>query len=104
MSTKHGFTKKDFDHPTAIFILEDTFKSLVGSFLIYNPYFKTFGLKGDEAVLDFGCGGGAGSKSLAKLLYKGGNLTCIDTSKYWITKASKRLKKYLNVRLYSGDI
>jgi ubiquinone/menaquinone biosynthesis C-methylase UbiE len=104
MSGKYEFKERDFEHPSALFALEDVVKNLVGCFLLYNSYFKTFGLNGTEAVLDFGCGGGAGSKCLAKILRKGGNLTCIDTSKYWIGKAAGRLKKYPNTRCHAGDI
>jgi ubiquinone/menaquinone biosynthesis C-methylase UbiE len=104
MSAKYEFKEQDFEHPSVLFVLEDMLKCLIGGFLLYNPHFRTFGLKGDETVLDFGCGGGAGSKCLAKLLNNGGNLTCTDTSKLWIAKATKRLKKYPNVRYHAGDI
>ena len=79
-------------------------QGLLGGPLLYNPYFKTFGLKGNERILDFGCGGGAGSRCLANLLSKGGHLTCVDVSSYWIAKARKRLGKYSNVECKSGDI
>jgi len=100
----NNFEQYDFEHPSILFILEDKLKGLLGGHLLYNPYFKTFGLKGNERVLDFGCGGGAGSQCLANLLDKGGHLTCIDVSSYWITKARKRLDKYSNVECKSGDI
>ena len=94
----------DFEHPSTLFILEDKLKGLLGGPLLYNPYFKTFGLKGNEIVLDFGCGGGTGSRCLANLLDKDGNLTCIDVSRYWIEKARKRLGKYPNIECKAGDI
>ena len=99
----YDFKEYDFEHPSALFILEDKLKSLLGGPLLYNPYFKTFGLKGNERVLDFGCGGGAGSRCLANIL-KDGHLTCVDLSGYWIAKARKRLDKYANVECKSGDI
>jgi len=61
-------------------------------------------LEGNESVLDFGCGGGTSSRCLAKLLDRGGHLTSIDTSRYWIAKARKRLEKYPNVECKLGDI
>ena len=64
----HQFKQVDFENPSVLFILEDKLKGLLGCPLLYNRYFRTFGLKGDERVLDFGCGGGAGSRCLAKLL------------------------------------
>jgi len=98
------FRGYDFEHPSVLFILEDKLKGLLGGLLLYNPYFKTFGLKGNESVLDFGCGGGAGSRCLANRLGKDGHLTCIDVSKYWIRKARKRLGKYPNIECKAGDI
>jgi len=100
----YNFEQYDFEHPSILFILEDKLKGLLGGPLLYNPYFKTFGLKGNERVLDFGCGGGAGSQCLANLLDKGGHLTCVDVSSYWITKARKRLDKYSSVECKSGNI
>jgi SAM-dependent methyltransferase len=100
----NNFKQYDFEHPSILFILEDKLKGLLGGSLLYNPYFKTFGLKGNESVLDFGCGGGVGSQCLANLLDKGGHLTCIDVSRYWIERARKRLDKYSNVECKSGDI
>ena len=99
-----NFKQYDFEHPSTLFVLEDKLKGLLGGPLLYNPYFKTFGLKGNERILDFGCGGGAGSRCLANLLSKGGHLTCVDVSSYWIAKARKRLGKYSNVECKSGDI
>ena len=98
------FKQYDFEHPSVLFILEDKLKGLLGGLLLYGKYFKTFGLKGNEKVLDFGCGGGAGSRCLANLLIKGGHLTCVDVSRYWIQKARNRLKKYSNVDCKAGDI
>jgi cyclopropane fatty-acyl-phospholipid synthase-like methyltransferase len=100
----YEFKGYDFEHPSTLFILEDKLKGLLGGSLLYNPYFKTFGLKGNESVLDFGCGGGAGSRCLANLLSKDGHLTCVDVSRYWIEKAMKRLAKYDNAECKSGDI
>jgi ubiquinone/menaquinone biosynthesis C-methylase UbiE len=102
--TDYEFKKPDFDHPSFGFILEDKLKSVLGGPLLYNPYYISFNLKGDESVLDFGCGGGAGSKNLIKFLNRNGLLTCVDTSKYWIKKATNRLKGYNNVDIKLGDI
>ena len=102
--SEEDFRPYDFEHPSVLFILEDKLKGLLGGLLLYNPYFKTFALKGNESVLDFGCGGGAGSRCLASLLDKGGHLTCIDISGYWIARARKRLAKYSNVECKSGDV
>ena len=104
MSDNNSFKQYDFEHPSILFILEEKLKGLLGGPLLYNPYFKTFGLEGNERILDFGCGGGAGSRCLANLLSKVGHLTCVDVSSYWVAKARKRLEKYSNVECKSGDI
>ena len=100
---KNTFKPYDFDHPSLLFVLEDKLKGLLGGPLLYNPYFRTFDLKGNERVLDFGCGGGAGSKCLVRSLREG-QLTCVDTSKYWINRARKRLRKHPNAESIVGDI
>jgi 2-polyprenyl-3-methyl-5-hydroxy-6-metoxy-1,4-benzoquinol methylase len=103
MST-HEYRQIDFEHPSFLFALEDRLKGLLGGPLLYNRYFKTFGLSGNEKILDFGCGGGAGSRCLAELLDNGGHLTCVDISRYWIDKANRRLKGYTNIESLAGDI
>jgi ubiquinone/menaquinone biosynthesis C-methylase UbiE len=102
--SEYKFQQVDFDKPSLLFTLEDGLKNLIGEPLFYKPYFTTFGLKGDETVLDFGCGGGVGSRCLRKLLTSQGHLTCVDISSFWINKAKKRLNKYTNVECKSGDI
>ena len=98
------FKAYDFEHPSFHFKLEDKLKALLGGPLFYNPYYKTFSLKGNENVLDFGCGGGTGSKCLIRFLTEGGRLTCIDISEYWINQARRRLRKYPNAESMVGDI
>lgn len=98
------FKRCDFEHPSALFLLEDVLKGLIGGSLLYRSYFSAFGLKGNENVLDFGCGGGVGSKYLATLLCKGGHLMCVDTSSYWMARAQKRLRQLANVECKIGDI
>ena len=102
--SEYAFKQVDFEHPSFFFALEDKLKGLLGGPLLYNSYFRSFHLRGDEKVMDFGCGGGAGSRCLAALLNNSGQLTCIDTSYYWIERASKRLKRYKNVECIAGDI
>ncbi len=54
--------------------------------------------------MDFGCGGGAGSKLIAESLNNNGQLFCVDVSTYWAEKARKRLNKFQNVKVLCGDI
>jgi ubiquinone/menaquinone biosynthesis C-methylase UbiE len=101
---EYQFKQVDFDHPSFLFVLEDILKGFLGCRFIYDPYIQSFGLRGDEKILDFGCGGGTGSKCLLKFLNHKGHLTCVDTSDYWINRAKKRLAKFRNVQLIAGDI
>lgn len=102
--TDYSFELVDFEHPSFLFVLEDKVKGLLGIPFLYNPYIKGWGLNGDEKVLDFGCGGGVSSRCIAGYLKRGGSLTCVDTSNYWIKKAGKRLARYANVECLAGDI
>jgi ubiquinone/menaquinone biosynthesis C-methylase UbiE len=71
----------------------------------YRKFVESFDLKGDEKVLDFGCGPGSTSKFIAQILEKGGGeLTCLDLSPAWIERAKKHLSKFSNVQYYAGDI
>ena len=99
----YAYKQPDFDNPSFLFRLEDKLKGFLGG-LLYKTYIKDFALKGDERVLDFGCGGAVESRFLLAHLKNGGQLTCVDTSRYWIQKAKKRLKKYANADCIAGDI
>jgi len=102
--TDYQYKELDWEHPSFLFVLEDLLKNLIGGPLLYGPYMKTFGLHADDTVLDFGCGGGVGSRCLASLLNENGRLTCVDVSDYWIARARKRLRACSNVRCLCGDI
>lgn len=99
----YKFKEVDFSNPSIPFIIEDWFKNLLGGNIIYKSYFESITINGNESILDFGCGGGTGSKVLAEMLKKG-YLTCVDTSKHWTEKARKRLERFSNVKVICGDI
>jgi ubiquinone/menaquinone biosynthesis C-methylase UbiE len=101
--TEYTFKQPDFDNPSFLFRSEDKLKSLFGG-PFYKPFIKDFALKGNEHVLDFGCGGGVESRFVLESLKDGGRLTCVDLSDYWIQSAKKRLKKYPNAVCIQGDI
>jgi ubiquinone/menaquinone biosynthesis C-methylase UbiE len=68
-------------------------------------YVDSFGLAGNEMVLDYGSGWGRISRHIAERLSQGnGHLTCFDVSKVWMETIQKRLKKYPNVDYKLGDI
>jgi ubiquinone/menaquinone biosynthesis C-methylase UbiE len=103
-ASEYQFKLPDFEHPSSLFLVEDGIKNLIGVPLFYKPYMKSYGLKGNERVLDFGCGGGIGSRCLAKYLNRGGRLTCLDISNYWMEKTKKRMGRYDKVEFRTGDI
>ena len=88
MYQKRYLNKQIYIMLTMLYRIIDEFgNNRLFSFL-YKNYIRTLNLKGNERVLDFGSGSGAGSKHLAKILQKsGGHITCIDISKYWTEKA-----------------
>ncbi|MBN2365693.1 MAG: class I SAM-dependent methyltransferase [Calditrichaeota bacterium] len=98
------FREYDFENPSLLYKLEDFLKRWLAPFFMYGPYIRKYNLKGSERVLDFGCGGGVSSLILLKYLDKGGKLTGVDTSRYWIERARRRLRKYLNANCIHGDI
>ena len=72
---------------------------------IYKNHINQSGIKGNETILDFGSGSGAGSRHLAKKLYQSnGHLTCVDISQFWMKKAKLRLRKYDNVDFFVGQL
>ena len=95
----------DFDNPSALFRLEDNLKGLIGGPLYYEPYFRSCGgFQGDERVLDFGCGGGIGTRCIADHLRRGGLVTGVDVSSYFASKAKKRLATRSNAEILRGEI
>jgi ubiquinone/menaquinone biosynthesis C-methylase UbiE len=86
--------------------LQVFFTVLIGYCLarLYKRYVDSFGLTGDEVVLDYGSGSGRISRHIAERLLPGkGHLTCVDVSKVWMETIQKRLKKYPNVDYKLGD-
>ncbi|MGZ4934691.1 MAG: class I SAM-dependent methyltransferase [Halobacteriota archaeon] len=71
----------------------------------YECYVDSFGLTGDEWVLDYGSGGGRLSQPIAERLSHGtGHLTCVDVSTVWMGVVTKRLQGYSNVDFKLGDV
>jgi ubiquinone/menaquinone biosynthesis C-methylase UbiE len=97
--------KTDFEQPSLLFLAEDRLKAILGGPLLYNPFFeKQGGFRGDERVLDFGCGGGVGTRCIAKQLTCGGKVTGVDLSSTLLKRARRRSRKYPNAELLKGDI
>jgi len=71
----------------------------------YKRYVDSFGLTGNERVLDYGSGSGRISRHIAQRLSQDhGHLTCVDVSRVWMDTIRKRLQKYPNVDFQLGDI
>jgi ubiquinone/menaquinone biosynthesis C-methylase UbiE len=95
----------DFNNPSALFRFEDRLKGLIGGPLYYAPYFRSRGgFRGDEQVLDFGCGGGVSTRSIAAELTQGGSVTGVDISAYFSERARKRVARYPSARILHGEI
>ena len=72
---------------------------------MYDPYFQSLGgFRGDELVLDFGCGGGVGTRCIAARLNRGGRVTGVDSSVFFTARAGKRLAGCTNARILHGQI
>ncbi len=71
----------------------------------YRRYVDEMGLRGDESVLDYGSGGGAAARHLAKRLEAGGGrLTCMDVSARWQSVVKRVLRVHTNVEYRLGDV
>lgn len=87
-----------------------TFREKVGMRLeaalagvLVDGYLRSLGLNGDERLLELGCGVGALTKRLARLL-PNGRITAVDTSEYWAAVARRRLKRREQVTVLTGDV
>lgn len=93
-----------YENPTLIYRLIDELGNNRLFSFIYTSHIKKLKFKGNEKVLDFGSGSGAGSRHLAEVLQKGGHLTCVDISEYWTNKAKKRMKNFNHVDFLIGQL
>lgn len=91
-----------FENPTSFekigFRIEWT---LSGSLIV--PYLRRLHLRGDETLLEIGCGGGAVTRQLARRLPEG-RVVGVDPSEYWVNYAARRLANHRNVALHAGDV
>lgn len=93
----------DFVNPPRAFILVD---GRLAPWLFrgsYRRYADSIELKGDEAVLEFGCGGGGLAVWLAPRLRRG-SLVCVDISPPMIEIAARRLRRQTNATCRLGRI
>ena len=69
----------------------------------YKRYTKRLNLNAGEEILEVGSGGGNLSRFLVKEL-KEGSLTCLDSSRYSLHLARKRLKNFTKIYFLLEDI
>jgi len=95
----------DFDHPPISHRLNGWLAGLWGGARVYQPFFESRGgLRGDERVLDFGCGRGVATDRIARMLVKGGRVTGVDASSYYARVARRRLASFDNAEVVHGDV
>jgi ubiquinone/menaquinone biosynthesis C-methylase UbiE len=94
----------DFERPSLLFRIEmDYVKPLLLGPRVYRPYVESLGLSGAERVMDYGCGNGVCLAYFARALEKGGIAVGLDSSRYMVEKAKKRLASFQNVEIVKGD-
>ena len=93
----------DFENPSSLFVFVDGVLAprLFRSF--YSNYAKSVELRGNEAVLEFGCGSGGIAECLVPRLTEG-SITCIDICPPMLRIAERRLRNYSNTRCVLGHI
>jgi ubiquinone/menaquinone biosynthesis C-methylase UbiE len=93
-----------FEQPSATETMLDAVLSNGLANGVYSHFVNDMGLRGDETVVDIGCGSGAGTRHIAeRLALAGGRLTCVDSSPAWIEVARKRLARYRRIELIVAD-
>jgi ubiquinone/menaquinone biosynthesis C-methylase UbiE len=70
---------------------------------LYNNYVNSLPLKPESKVLEFGSGIGAMAELIARRLHNG-ELTCVDISDRYLSKARKNLRDYPNTSFYHGKL
>jgi demethylmenaquinone methyltransferase/2-methoxy-6-polyprenyl-1,4-benzoquinol methylase len=71
---------------------------------VYRKLLESLQFKTAENILDFGSGAGILAKKILKRMTPFSHLTCLDSSKAFINKAKKNLRKFENVDFIIGDI
>jgi len=69
----------------------------------YQSYVNRLNLKGNESILEVGCGSGNLTRFLIRKLPLG-KLVCIDSNFYLINKVRRRLKSFKNIKFILRDI
>lgn len=82
--------------PTRLEVFLNKLAFLLYGKSVYKAFADSLLLKGDERVLDFGCGMGTVAYYVSKRLTNG-KLTCMDVSERWLNACRKNLRRCENV-------
>lgn len=105
MTKKTTELADEWESPSLLYKLEDLIIKNIFGYFIYGKFANSLNVTGNQTILDFGCGSGAGSKFIARQIKNGsGKLICLDTSRYFTNVAKKRLKKFKNVSIINSNI
>jgi len=94
---------EDFANPPRLFVFVDGVLAPRIFHSLYRRYAESIELKGDEAILDFGCGSGGIAENLVRRV-PNGSVTCVDVSPPMLAVAARRLRRYPNARCIVGRI
>jgi ubiquinone/menaquinone biosynthesis C-methylase UbiE len=83
-------------------IFEDWLRTGVG--YLYRKSLRNLELRGDESVLEMGCGGGHSAKVVLAKLGGGGSYTGFDVDGWWTARAERRLSRFSNAKVLLGDV
>jgi len=101
---EYRYREYDFNDPPKIqILLESVIYGLAGRF-VYRPVIDLLCLEKYKSILDFGCGGGFLIKRISGLFGDDVEITGIDSSRFYINAARKRLKDKKNIKLLCGEI
>jgi len=70
---------------------------------LFRRYLRSLALKGSERVLEVGCGSGALTREISRMV-PSGSVVAIEMSPYWAESATRRLRGRANVHLWQGDV
>lgn len=85
------------------------FLNTIFGYTIFNSIYRKFAedleLKGDERILEFGCGTGALSRNIVKYLKDTGCLTCVDINEFSLKLHKRNIGNYSSwIEYITGDI
>jgi ubiquinone/menaquinone biosynthesis C-methylase UbiE len=93
-----------FENPPLVQIVADRLVAPLLGPGRFSRLLDAAGLTEGERVLDFGCGGGIGAKTIAERIGPGGRVACVDVSGFWMGVCRRRLHRFAKVDFYQGKL